>query len=60
MVSCNVKTGCKAVMFREIAPVDGNYQCTRFSTMGLPQDDGLDWTDTFDVAYKIKSGTATT
>jgi hypothetical protein len=54
MESCNTKTSCKAVMFREIALVDGNYQCTRFSTMGLPQDNGLDWEGTFDVAYQVE------
>lgn len=51
MASCSTKTGCKAVMFREIAPVSGAYQCTRYSALGLPQDDGLDWEGTFDVAF---------
>jgi hypothetical protein len=57
MASCNTMTGCKAVMFREIAPVDGNYQCTRYSTLGLPQDDGFDWEGTFDIAFKVRSAT---
>jgi hypothetical protein len=50
ITSCNTLSGCKAVMFREIAPNNGNYQCTRYSAMGLPVAGGLDWTGSFDVA----------
>lgn len=60
MASCNITTGCRAVMFREIAPVNGAYQCTRYSALGLPQDDGFDWTDTFDIAFKVRSANGST
>ncbi|KAF2827829.1 hypothetical protein CC86DRAFT_404870 [Ophiobolus disseminans] len=53
MEACNTKTGCRAVMFREIAPVGGKYQCTRYSAMGAPPSDGLDWEGTFDVARRV-------
>lgn len=55
MTSCNTRTGCRAVMFREIAPVNGAYQCTRYSALGLPQDDGFDWEGTFDIAFKVRT-----
>ncbi|KAI8940076.1 hypothetical protein NX059_003795 [Plenodomus lindquistii] len=48
---CTGLATCKAVMFQEIAPNGKNYKCTRYSSLGRPVE-GLDWTGTFDVAYR--------
>ncbi|KAF2850788.1 hypothetical protein T440DRAFT_468353 [Plenodomus tracheiphilus IPT5] len=48
---CTGNGSCKAVMFQEIAPKGNNYKCTRYSSLGRPGE-GLDWTGTFDVAYR--------